>query len=164
MRGVSYTVWRNFFRVEFFPRESGRRWTAAEPASGPAKFPEFDTTMSSITRFAAGLLAVIALGAGSLSAAVGDVTPLNRADLTKVDAILTKLLKGKPTTLSGTKEELDAGWRIACTASVGSGGNYDFVVKAEKTMTLGYIETQKPAPDTSPNGAKPAMSKEPAKK
>lgn len=105
-----------------------------------------------------------ALSAGLLHAAVGDVTPLSRADISQVEAVLTKNLKGKPSVQSGTKQEVDGGWKINCTATVGSGGTYDLVVMAEKSMTLGYIESQKPRPDLPAVPAKTGMAKEAPKK
>ena len=83
------------------------------------------------------------LVAGLLNAAVGQVTPLNRAELAKVQAMLVKNLKGKPTIKSGEKEEIDGGWRITCVADVGSGGEFVFVVTSERSMTLGTIVSQK---------------------
>jgi hypothetical protein len=85
------------------------------------------------------------LVAGIMNAAVGDTSPLSKAELTKVEAMLTKNLKGKPTIKSGTKEELDGGWKITCVADVGSGGEFELVLNAEKSMTLGSIVSQNPS-------------------
>ena len=83
--------------------------------------------------------------AGIMNAAIGDTSPLSKAELTKVQAMLAKNLKGKPTIKSGTKEELDGGWKIVCVADVGSGGEFELVLNAEKTMTLGSIVSQNPS-------------------
>jgi invasion protein IalB len=107
--------------------------------------------------------AILALsfGAAVLNAAVGDVTPLSRSEFGQVETVLSKLLKGKPTLLSGTKQEVDGGWRVNCVANVGSGGSYEFVVVTEKTLTLGYIDSQKPhvAPATKAPETKGAATK-----
>jgi hypothetical protein len=93
---------------------------------------------------------VLGLLTGILRAAVGEVTPLNRGELSKVEAMLAKNLKGKPAIKSGEKEEIDGGWKITCVASVGSGGDFVLVLNSEKSMTLGTIVSQKP------NAAAPA--------
>jgi invasion protein IalB len=94
------------------------------------------------------LLVMLALATGALHAAAAESAPLSRADIGKLDTVLTKLLKGKPAVQSGTKQEVEGGWRFNCLATVGSGGLYELVVLTEKTMTLGYIESQKPAPES----------------
>jgi len=86
-----------------------------------------------------------ALLSGLVHAAIGEVTPLNRADLTKVEAMLTKVLKGKPAVKSGQKEEIEDGWKITCVAEVGSGGEFVLVVTSEKSMTLGSVVSQNPS-------------------
>lgn len=96
------------------------------------------------TSLIARYLLVFGLLAGVLRAAVGEVTPLNRGELTKVEAMLAKNLKGKPTIKSGDKEELDGGWKITCVAEVGTGGEFVLVLNAEKSMTLGTVVSQKP--------------------
>ena len=102
---------------------------------------------------------IVAFGllAGIARAAVGEVSPLSRAELTKVEAMLAKNLKGKPTIKSGQKEELDGGWKITCVAEVGSGGEFELVLNAEKSMTLGSIVSQNPsaakAAAAAPKGA-----------
>lgn len=101
-------------------------------------------------------LVALVLGIGVLHAA-SDPAPLSKADLAKVEAVLTKNLKGKPTVLSGTKQEVDGGWKINCVANVGSGGAFEFVVMTEPNMTLGYIDSQKPK--TEAPVAKPAPAK-----
>jgi len=93
---------------------------------------------------------VLGLLTGIVRAAVGEVTPLNRGELTKVEAMLAKNLKGKPAIKSGEKEEIDGGWKITCVATVGSGGEFVLVLNSEKSMTLGTIVSQKP------NAAAPA--------
>jgi F0F1-type ATP synthase delta subunit len=90
-------------------------------------------------------LIIFSLLVGVLRAAVGEVTPLTKAELTKVEALLTKNLKGKPSVKSGEKEELDGGWKITCVAEVGSGGEFTLVVTSEKSMTLGTVVSQNPA-------------------
>jgi Shikimate 5'-dehydrogenase C-terminal domain len=87
--------------------------------------------------------------AGALHAAVGQVSALNRAELVKVDAILVKNLKGKPTIKSGENEELDDGWKITCVADVGAGGEFVLVLNSEKSMTLGTLVSQKPSAATT---------------
>lgn len=87
----------------------------------------------------------LALITGLAHAAIGEVTQLNKADLTKVEAMLTKVLKGKPIVKSGQKEEIEDGWKITCVADVGSGGEFVLVVTAEKSMTLGSIVSQNPS-------------------
>ena len=89
-------------------------------------------------------LFTIAVSTGVLRAAAGDVTPLSRSEIRQVETVLTKNLKGKPTVQSGTKQEVDGGWKISCVATIGSGGAYDLVVMTEKSLTLGYIDSQKP--------------------
>lgn len=96
--------------------------------------------ISSIVRW----FAISSLSLGLLQAAPGDVTPLNKAELGRVEAVLAKNLKGKPTVQSGTKQEIDGGWKFNVVANVGSGGAFDLVVMTEKSMTLGYIESQTP--------------------
>jgi hypothetical protein len=91
-------------------------------------------------------LAAFTLCLGIVHAAA-DPAPLSKAELTKIEAVLTKNLKGKPTLQGGTKQPVDGGWKINCVASVGSGGTFDFVVMTEPTITLGYIESQKPKVD-----------------
>jgi hypothetical protein len=98
-------------------------------------------------------LAAFALCLGIVHAA-GEPTPLSKAELSKVEAVLTKNLKGKPTLQGGTKQQVDGGWKINCVASVGSGGTFEFVVMTELTMTLGYIDNQKPKVEEA--AAKPA--------
>jgi hypothetical protein len=95
---------------------------------------------STITRY----LLVFGLLATVLRAAVGEVTPLTKPELGKVEAMLVKNLKGKPTIKSGEKEELDGGWKITCVAEVGSGGEFVLVLNSEKSMTLGTVVSQKP--------------------
>ena len=90
-------------------------------------------------------LFVFALLVSFLRAAIGEVTPLSRAELTKVEAMLVKALKGKPTVKSGEKEELDGGWKITCVADVGSGGEFVLVVNSEKSMTLCTVVSQNPS-------------------
>jgi hypothetical protein len=97
--------------------------------------------LSLLTRY----FVIFALVAGLVRAAVGEVTPLSRAELGKVEAMLVKNLKGKPTIKSGQKEELDGGWKITCVADVGSGGEFVLVLNAEKSMTLGTIVSQNPS-------------------
>ncbi len=104
------------------------------------------------TSILARYLLVFGLLAGVLCAAVGEVTPLSRAELSKVEAMLAKNLKGKPTIRSGEKEEMDGGWKINCIASVGSGGEFVLVLHSEKSMVLGTIVSQKP-------NTAPAMTK-----
>jgi hypothetical protein len=87
----------------------------------------------------------LALFTGIVHAATGEVTPLSRSDTAKVEAMLTKVLKGKPTVKSGQKEELEDGWKITCVAEVGSGGEFVLVVTSEKSMTLGSIVSQNPS-------------------
>jgi hypothetical protein len=101
-------------------------------------------------------LVAFGLLAGIAQAAVGDVSQLSRAELTKVEALLAKNLKGKPTVKSGQKEELDGGWKITCVADVGSGGEFELVVNSEKSMVLGSIVSQ------NPTTAKAAATKAPA--
>src|SRR3954470_15000603 len=97
-----------------------------------------------------------ALVTGIMNAAVGDTSPLSKAELTKVEAMLAKNLKGKPTIKSRTKQKLDGGWKITCVADVGSGGEFELVLNAEKSLTLGSVVSQ------NPTAAKPAAA--PAKK
>ena len=99
----------------------------------------------SIGRLVVRLALVVALGLGVMQAAVGDVSNLSRADIGKVEAVLSKNLKGKPVVHGGTKQEVDGGWKINCRATVGSGGDFQFVVMTERSMTLGYVESQMPA-------------------
>src|SRR5688572_17232404 len=107
-------------------------------------------------------LLAFGLLAGVLNAAVGEVTPLSRAELTKVEAMLAKNLKGKPTIKSGQKEELDGGWKITCVAEVGSGGEFELVLNAEKSLTLGSIVSQNPSKTAS--ATKAPATKAPAPK
>jgi hypothetical protein len=95
-------------------------------------------------------LLAFGLLAGIARAAVGEVSQLSRAELTKVEAMLAKNLKGKPTIKSGSKEELDGGWKITCIADVGSGGEFELVLNAEKSMTLGSIVSQNPSAAKAP--------------
>jgi hypothetical protein len=101
--------------------------------------------------------------AGTANAKVGDVTPLSRADLGRVEAMLVKAFKGKPTLQGGTKEELEDGWRVNCVAEIGSGGVFDLVVMAEKTMTLGYVEKQMPKSESTKAQIPTASGKDPKK-
>jgi hypothetical protein len=71
-------------------------------------------------------------------------------------AVLAKNLKGKPTVQSGTKQEIDGGWKFNVVANVGPGGAFDLVVMTEKSMTLGYIESQTPKAESK---AAPAKAK-----
>lgn len=87
---------------------------------------------------------LVSLFAGALQAAVGEVTPLNKAELAKVQSMLAKNLKGKPAVKSGEKEEIDGGWKITCVADVGSGGEFLLVLNSEKSLTLGSVISQKP--------------------
>lgn len=97
--------------------------------------------LTTLARYFVSLILV----AGLVHAAIGEVTQLNRADLTKVEAMLTKVLKGKPTVKSGQKEEIEDGWKITCVADVGSGGEFVLVVTSEKSMTLGSVVSQSPS-------------------
>jgi hypothetical protein len=115
-------------------------------------------------RIVARCLLAFCLLAGLLNAAVGDVSPLSRADIGQVEAVLTKNLKGKPTVQSGTKQEVDGGWKITCVATVGSGGDYDLVVMTEKSMVLGYIESQKPRAESTQAAPRGAETKSSTKK
>jgi F0F1-type ATP synthase delta subunit len=90
-------------------------------------------------------LLVFSLLTGVLCAAVGEVTPLTRAEVGKVQAMLAKNLKGKPTIKSGEKEEMDGGWKITCVADVGSGGEFVLVMNSERSMTLGTLVSQNPS-------------------
>jgi hypothetical protein len=123
---------------------------------------ELELIMNTVpkNKIVAGSVLAFLLSAGFLNAAVGDVSPLSRAEIGQVEAVLTKNLKGKPSVQNGTKQELDNGWKINCVATVGSGGDFELVVMTEKSMTLGYIESQKPkavttqgAPKTQPTKA-----------
>ncbi len=87
---------------------------------------------------------IVSLLVGALQAAVGEVSPLSKAELTKVESMLAKNLKGKPAIKSGEKEEIDGGWKITCVANVGSGGEFVLVLNSERSMTLGSIVSQKP--------------------
>ena len=71
-------------------------------------------------------------------------------------AVLAKNLKGKPTVQSGTKQEIDGGWKFNVVANVGPVGAFDLVVMTEKSMTLGCIESQTPKaePKAAPAKAK----------
>jgi len=89
---------------------------------------------------------VLVIFCSALRAAVGEVSPLTSSDLTKVQSILAKNVKGSPTIKSGQKEELDGGWKITCIAKVGDGGEFLFVLNAEKSMTLGTVVAQNPSP------------------
>jgi len=82
--------------------------------------------------------------AGVHCSAIAEVTSLNRGELSKVEAVLAKDLKGKPVVKSGEKEELDGGWKITCVADIGSGGEYILVLTTEKSMTLGTVVSQSP--------------------
>ena len=97
-------------------------------------------------------LLALALSVGIMHAASGGVSPLGRADLVKVETILSKALKGKPTVLSGTKQQMEGGWKVICVANVGRGGAYELVVVTEPTFTLGYIESQKPKAEAGTAG------------
>ena len=68
------------------------------------------------------------------------------------------VLKGKPVVHGGRKQEGNGGWKINCRAAVGSGGDFQFVVMTERSLTLGYVESQKtsvePAAATGKSGGK----------
>lgn len=87
---------------------------------------------------------VLGLLAGAVQAFAGEVTPLSKAELAKVESLLAKNLKGKPAVKSGEKEAIEGGWRITCVANVGSGGEFVLVLNAENSLTLGSIVSQKP--------------------
>jgi hypothetical protein len=90
------------------------------------------------------LVMIAGLLASALPAWAAEATPLTKAELTKVEAMLAKNLKGKPSIKSGEKEAIEGGWKITCVANVGSGGEFVLVLNSETSLTLGSIVSQKP--------------------